>query len=135
MDVRVCLAFILRHHPHDGDPAAVTRENGPAGRARRVVHSLCRTRPNPAVVLTVNRIAEPLASVTVALITGTSGPQVTRVPIGPDAGMTTYDESDVHCADLHTLAKPRLRRKLGLLAPGELHRVEDSVRLILGLQR
>ncbi|MBT2403493.1 type II toxin-antitoxin system PemK/MazF family toxin [Streptomyces sp. ISL-87] len=91
--------------------------------------------PHPVVVLTVNRIAEPLASVTVALITGTSGPQVTHVPIGPDAGLTKYDESYVNCADLHTVAKSRLRRKLGLLAPGELHRVEGSVRLILGLQR
>ncbi|MFI8522316.1 type II toxin-antitoxin system PemK/MazF family toxin [Streptomyces sp. NPDC085481] len=91
--------------------------------------------PHPVVVLTVNRIAEPLASVTVALITGTSGPQVTHVPIGPDAGLTKYGESYVNCADLHTVAKSRLRRKLGLLAPAELHRVEDSVRLILGLQR
>ncbi len=90
--------------------------------------------PHPAVVLTVNRIAEPLASVTVAVITGTSGPQVTHVPIGPDSGLTKYDESYVNCADLHTVAKSRLRRKLGLLAPAELKRVEDSVRLILGLQ-
>ena len=91
--------------------------------------------PHPVLVLTVNRIAEPLASVTVALITGTSGPQATHVPIGPDAGLTKYDESYVNCADLHTVAKSRLRRKLGLLAPGELHSVEGSVRLILGLQR
>ncbi|MGY1455517.1 type II toxin-antitoxin system PemK/MazF family toxin [Streptomyces sp. SS8] len=90
--------------------------------------------PHPVVVLTVNRIAEPLASVTVALITGTSGPQTTHVPIGPDAGLKKYDESYVNCADLHTVAKPRLRRKLGLLAPGELRRVEESVRLILGLR-
>ncbi|MEV6685835.1 type II toxin-antitoxin system PemK/MazF family toxin [Streptomyces sp. NPDC051130] len=90
--------------------------------------------PHPVVVLTVNRIAEPLASVTVALITGTSGPEVTHAPIGPDAGLAKYDESYVNCADLHTVAKSRLRRKLGLLAPGELRRVEGSVRLILGLQ-
>ncbi|MEU7555239.1 type II toxin-antitoxin system PemK/MazF family toxin [Streptomyces sp. NPDC044571] len=89
--------------------------------------------PHPVVVLAVNRIAEPLTSVTVALITGTSGPQTTHAPIGPDAGLV-YDESYVNCADLHTVAKSRLRRKLGLLAPGELRRVEDSVRLILGLQ-
>ncbi|MBO0853756.1 MAG: hypothetical protein J2P18_08310 [Nocardia sp.] len=48
--------------------------------------------------------------------------------------MTKYNESYVNCVDLHTVAKPRLRRKLGLLAPRELRRVEDSVRLILGLQ-
>ncbi|MGW5435340.1 type II toxin-antitoxin system PemK/MazF family toxin [Nocardia asteroides] len=90
--------------------------------------------PHPVVVLTVNRIAEPLAAVTVVLITGTSGPEVTHVPVGPDSGSTKYEESYVNCADLHTVAKPRLRRKLGVLAPVELRRVESSVRLILGLQ-
>ncbi|MFD5175228.1 type II toxin-antitoxin system PemK/MazF family toxin [Nocardia sp. NPDC058379] len=90
--------------------------------------------PHPVVVLTVNRIAEPLAAVTVALITGTSGPGVTHVPVGSDSGLTKYAESYVNCADLHTVAKPRLRRKLGVLAPTELRRVESSVRLILGLQ-
>ncbi|WP_265736752.1 type II toxin-antitoxin system PemK/MazF family toxin [Peterkaempfera griseoplana] len=90
--------------------------------------------PHPVVVLTVNRIAEPLSSVTVALITGTVGPSVTHIPIGPDSGLTKYDESYVNCADLHTVAKSRLRRRLGLLAPAELRRVENSVRLILGLQ-
>lgn len=90
--------------------------------------------PHPVVVLTVNRIAEPLSSVTVALITGTPGPPVTHIPVGPDSGLKKYDESYVNCADLHTVGKPRLRRRLGLLAPAELRRVEDSVRLILGLQ-
>ncbi|MBC7303753.1 MAG: type II toxin-antitoxin system PemK/MazF family toxin, partial [Nocardia sp.] len=42
--------------------------------------------PHPVVVLTVNRIAAPLTAVTVALITGTSGPDVTHVPVGPDSG-------------------------------------------------
>jgi mRNA interferase MazF len=86
------------------------------------------------VVLTVNRIAEPLSAVTVALVTGTAGPSVTHLPIGPESGLTKYDESYVNCADLHTVAKPRLRRRLGLLAPVELRRVEEAVRLILGLQ-
>jgi mRNA interferase MazF len=86
------------------------------------------------VVLTVNRIAEPLSSITVALVTGTAGPTVTHIPLGLDSGLTKYDESYVNCTDLHTIAKPRLRRRLGLLVPAELRRVEDSVRLILGLQ-
>ena len=90
--------------------------------------------PHPVVVLTVNRIAEPLSAITVALITGTSGPSTTHVPIGPDAGLTKYDESFVNCADLHTVAKPRLRRRLGLLSASELRHVEGSIRLILGLQ-
>ncbi|MFC6011084.1 type II toxin-antitoxin system PemK/MazF family toxin [Nocardia lasii] len=89
--------------------------------------------PHPVVVLTVNRIAEPLTAVSVALITGTSGPGTTHIPIGADCGLTKYDESYVNCADLHTVAKTRLRRRLGLLAPNELRRVEGAVRLVLGL--
>ncbi|MEU4318714.1 type II toxin-antitoxin system PemK/MazF family toxin [Nocardia fluminea] len=90
--------------------------------------------PHPVVVLTINRIAVPLTAVTVAVITGTSGPEATHIPVGPDSGLTKYTESYVNCTDLHTVAKPRLRRKLGVLAPAELRRVESSIRLILGLQ-
>lgn len=89
--------------------------------------------PHPVVVLTVNRIAEPLSSVTVAVITGTEGPATTHVPIGASSGLAKYDESYVNCSDLQTIAKPRLRRRVGLLAPAELRRVEQAVRLILGL--
>jgi mRNA interferase MazF len=86
------------------------------------------------VVLTVNRIAEPLAAVTVAVVTGTAGPDTTHVPVGSESGLTKYAESFVNCTDLHTVAKPRLRRKIGLLAPTELKRVEDAIRLTLGLR-
>jgi mRNA interferase MazF len=90
--------------------------------------------PHPVVVLTVNRVAEPLSAITVAVVTGTDGPSATHVPIGSDAGLRKYDQSFVNCSDLHTVAKPRLRRRLGLLAPAELTRVEDAIRLILGLR-
>jgi mRNA interferase MazF len=86
------------------------------------------------VVLTVNRIAEPLVAVTIAVVTGTAGPGTTHIPIGPESGLTRYAESFVNCADLHTVAKPRLRRKIGLLAPAKLRRVEDTIRLVLGPQ-
>lgn len=89
--------------------------------------------PHPVVVLTVNRIAAPLSAVTVALVTGTAGPAATHVTIGPDAGVTKYRESHVNCTDLHTVDKPRLRRRLGRLAPAELRRVESVVRTVLGL--
>ncbi|MGY3515641.1 type II toxin-antitoxin system PemK/MazF family toxin [Micromonospora sp. PTRAS2] len=39
----------------------------------------------------------------------------------------------MNCTDLHTVDKPRLRRRLGRLAPAELHRVEECVRQVLGL--
>jgi mRNA interferase MazF len=89
--------------------------------------------PHPAVVLTVNRIAAPLSAITVVLVTGTSGPGVTHVRIGPDSGIRKYPESYVNCSDLHTVDKPRLRRRLGRLAPAEMRSVEAAVRQILGL--
>ena len=86
------------------------------------------------VVLTVNRIAEPLAAVTVAVVTGTAGHDTTHVPVGSESGLTEYAESSVNRTDLHTVAEPLLRRKIGLLAPTELERVEDAMRLTLGLR-
>jgi mRNA interferase MazF len=91
--------------------------------------------PHPVLVLTVNRIAAPLSAVTVAVITGTGGPAITHIPVGPDSGLTKYDESYVNCTDIHTVAKPRLRRRLGLLSPHEIRHVEESLRLTLGLDR
>jgi mRNA interferase MazF len=89
--------------------------------------------PHAVVILTANRIAGPLSAVAVAVITGTPGPVATHVPVSRDAGLTKYRESFVNCTDLHTVAKQRLRRRLGLLAPAELRRVEDTLRLTLGL--
>jgi mRNA interferase MazF len=68
-------------------------------------------------------------------VSGTEGPPATHVPLGPDAGLRKYDRSFVNCTDLHTVAKARLRRRLGLLATAELTRVEDAIGLILGLRR
>lgn len=90
--------------------------------------------PHPVVVLTVNRVSAPLSAVTVALITGTAGPSSTHVPVGPESGLTKYDESYVNCTDLHTVAKPRLRRRLGLLSATEMRSMEQALRVILGLQ-
>jgi mRNA interferase MazF len=89
--------------------------------------------PHPVLVLTVNRIALPLSSVTVAAITGTPGPRVTHVTVGPETGLTRYAESYVNCTDLHTIDKSRLRRRLGRLVPAELRSIETSIRQILGL--
>ena len=89
--------------------------------------------PHPAVILTVNRIAAPLSAITVVLVTGTAGPDVTHVRVGPDAGVKKYPESYVNCSDLHTVDKPRLRRRLGRLAPVEMRNVEAAIRQILGL--
>ncbi|QSB14490.1 type II toxin-antitoxin system PemK/MazF family toxin [Natronosporangium hydrolyticum] len=89
--------------------------------------------PHPVVVLTVNRIAAPLSAITVALVTGSAGPATTHVAIGRDAGVSKYPESYVNCTDLHSVGKPRLRRRLGRLAPVELRGVEHAIRTVLGL--
>lgn len=89
--------------------------------------------PHPVVILTVNRIATPLSAVTVALVTGSAGPDVTHVRIGPDAGVTKYQESYVNCTDLHTVDKPRLRRRLGRIGFAEMRGIESAIRRTLGL--
>jgi len=89
--------------------------------------------PHPVVILTVNRIAAPLSAVTVALVTASAGPDVTHVRIGPDAGVKRYPESYVNCTDLHTVDKPRLRRRLGRLNLVEMRGIESAVRRTLGL--
>jgi mRNA interferase MazF len=55
------------------------------------------------------------------------------VRIGSEAGVRKYDESYVNCADLHTIDKPRLRRRLGRLAVAEMRSVEAHVRGVLRL--
>ncbi|MGH3319924.1 MAG: type II toxin-antitoxin system PemK/MazF family toxin [Streptosporangiaceae bacterium] len=92
-----------------------------------------RIGPHPVVILTINRIAAPLSAVTVVTITGTAGPLWTHIPLGPDAGLKKHDESYVNCTDVHTVRKHQLRRRLGLLAPGELRAVENTLRVVLGL--
>ena len=89
--------------------------------------------PHPVVVLTVNHIAGPLSAVTVALVTGSAGPEITHVRIGPEAGVKKYDESYVNCTDIHTVDKPRLRQRLGRLALPEMRTVESNLRRVLGL--
>ncbi|RAJ44147.1 mRNA interferase MazF [Kitasatospora sp. SolWspMP-SS2h] len=88
---------------------------------------------HPVVVLTANRIAQPLSAVTVALITGTSGPPETRVALGADSGLMKYAESHVDCTSLHTVAKSSLRSRRGRLDIGELAAVERAVRRVIGL--
>ena len=88
---------------------------------------------HPVVVLTINQMTTRLASVTVAVITGTPGPPPTHIGIGAESGVTKYDVSYVNSTDLHTVAKTRLRRRRGLLHPAELRRLESAVRTYLGL--
>jgi mRNA interferase MazF len=88
---------------------------------------------HPVVVLTVNAVGQRLSSLTVAVITGTEGPASTHVRLDLDAGLTGHDVSYVNAADLHTLAKVTLRKQRGRLNRAELAKVEDAVRIYLGL--
>lgn len=94
---------------------------------------LPRAGDHPVVVLIVSALTGRLSAVTVAVITGTEGPSSTHVRIDRDAGLTGYDESYVSATDLHTVDKPRLHTRRGLLHPGETDSLEDAIRLYLGL--
>lgn len=73
-----------------------------------------------------------LSSVTVAVITGTAGPDPTHIPLDPEAGLTRYDISYANATDLHTIDQSRLRKRRGRLHPAELQRLESAVRIYLG---
>jgi mRNA interferase MazF len=94
---------------------------------------LPRIGDHPVVVLTVSALSQRLSAVTVAVITGTEGPPSTHVPVASDVGLTGHEVSYINATDLHTVDKPRLHRRRGLLSPGEMARLEDAIRLYLGL--
>lgn len=88
---------------------------------------------HPAVVLMINPFSARLSGVTVALVTGTEGPDATHVPLGPEVGLTRYDESYAVATDLHTIPHSKFQRRRGLLSQAELDRLGHAVRLSLGL--
>lgn len=94
---------------------------------------LSQISAHPAVVLSVNALVQRLSSVTVAVITGTAGPPSTHVQVDSDAGLTGREVSYANATDLHTIPKARLRKRRGRLSPPELTKLEDAVRIYLGL--
>jgi mRNA interferase MazF len=87
---------------------------------------------HPAVILTNNSLIDRLSSVTIAVITGTAGPEVTHIALNRDAGLTRYDLSYANATDLHTVAQGRLRRRRGRLHHAEMRRLEAAIRTDLG---
>jgi mRNA interferase MazF len=71
--------------------------------------------------------------VTVVVVTGSAGPPETHVALGTEAGLTGHDVSYANATDLHTLAAPRLHHWRGRLNALELARLEEAVRIHLGL--
>jgi mRNA interferase MazF len=94
---------------------------------------LPRAGEHPVVVLTINVLIPRLSAVTVTVVTGTEGPAQTHIAVDRDSGLTGYDISYANATDLHTIDKSGLRRRRGRLNPGELTRLEEAVRLYLGL--
>lgn len=88
---------------------------------------------HPAIVLSINPLNIRLGHVAVIPITGTSGPASTHIPLGPDAGLTRYDESYADVTAVQPVARGRCRKRRGLLAHNELARVETQLRTYLGL--
>ena len=97
------------------------------------VAQLSQIGAHPVAVLSVNALIQRLSAVTVAVITGTAGPPSTHVQLDPDAGLTGHDISYANATDLHTIPKARLRKRRGRLSPPELAKLEDAVRIYLGL--
>jgi len=88
---------------------------------------------HPAAVLSINLLNSRLGHVAVVPVTGTPGPETTHVPLGPDAGLTRYDESYADVTAVQPVARGRFLRRRGLLAAGELGRLERQLRVYLGL--
>lgn len=88
---------------------------------------------HPAVVLSVNALNVRLGHVAVIPITGPPGPELTRVALTADAGLTRYAESYAEVTGLQPVAKGRLLNRRGLLGRGELVRLEAQIRTYLGL--
>lgn len=72
-----------------------------------------------------------LRTVTVAGITSTIRGLPTEVSVGPDEGLAR--ESVVSCDNLYTLPKAELGRYRGSLGPDRIARLDDALRIALGL--
>ncbi len=88
---------------------------------------------HPAVILSVNPLNVRLGHVAVIPITGTVGPELTHIALPRETGLTRYDESYADVTGLQPVARGRLRRRRGLLAGAEMHRLEEQIRTYLGL--
>lgn len=89
--------------------------------------------PHPAVVVSANAISRNRAAVTVALVTGTSGPAETHVGIDESSGLDGRTVSYVNATELYTLPTSRLRRFRGRLTRQELVALDRALLTSLGI--
>lgn len=92
-----------------------------------------RAGPHPFVILTTNGLLARLSSATAVLVTGTPGPRSTHIPVGPEAGLSRYDESYVVATELHQVALASCRRLRGRLSGSEMRALEQAIRTAHGL--
>lgn len=92
-----------------------------------------RVGSHPVVILTINLLLQRLSSTTAVLITGTSGPRSTHIPLGSNAGLARYPESYAVATELHNVPLQALRMRRGRLDRNELRALEDAIRVAHGL--
>jgi mRNA interferase MazF len=87
----------------------------------------------PALIFSVDAFnAGPADLVFVVPITGRVRPIPTQVPLHPPEGGTKI-ESAILCDALRSVAKQRLYVRWARVSPATLAKVEDCVRILLGL--
>ena len=67
------------------------------------------------------------------VISGTRGPSSTHITLDASAGLTKYDESFADITTLQPVDKYSLGWHRGRLTPAELARIEEQLRIYLGL--
>jgi mRNA interferase MazF len=87
--------------------------------------------PHPVVVVTRDVAVPVLSNLTVVLITSTIRGLRTEVPLGPEHGLDR--ECVVNCDNVITVPKSVLSERRGTLGPVDLRRLDDALRLALGL--
>lgn len=89
----------------------------------------------PAVIVQIDAAsANPrYRNVIVAAVSTSGKPVSSHISIHPTRSNGLTEQSTVKCEQLFTVSKDRLLKKVGCLSPVDLARVEEGLRLILGL--
>lgn len=95
--------------------------------------SECAGKPRPAVILQVDAY-EYLESVTICpFTTDDRGSEIVRILVRPDQDNGLKHPSKLMADKITTLPKSRLGKKLGVLDPEDMRRLETAVLTFLGL--
>ncbi len=87
--------------------------------------------PHPVVVVTRGSAVPILRNVCVAVVTSTVRGVPTEVAVGLAEGLN--HDSVINCDDLATVSKTTLVRRRGSLGPEATYRLDDALRIALGL--